>query len=207
MPDATLPADAPMVPADTEALVRQLLTNVGDDPQRGGLLETPGRVAKAWAYWMRGLKATPEDEVALLKCFEDGAEAVDEMVLSGPIPLYSHCEHHLAPFFGEAYIGYLPQGRVVGLSKLTRYAQLKAARPQVQERLTQQIATGLMEHLAPLGVAVITKMRHLCMESRGVQTQITYTTNSKMLGVFKHNMAPRAEFLELVKIQQAVPRL
>lgn len=174
--------------------VRRLLQFVGEDPTRGGLLETPARVAKAWEFWCSGYDRNPAD---VLKTFEDGAEGCDEMVFVRNIPFYTHCEHHMAPFFGTATIAYLPDKRIVGLSKLSRVLDIFARRLQVQERLTSQVADALMEHLKPLGAGVVTTARHLCMESRGVCKQGHDTRTSALRGLFKTDRDVRSEFLAL----------
>lgn len=174
---------------------RKLLRTLGEDPMRQGLLETPERVAKAWAHWTRGYAEDPNE---ILKTFEDGSENYNQLIVVKKIPVYSHCEHHLAPFFGHAAIGYLPTGRIVGLSKLTRLVNCFAARLQVQERLTQQIAGSLREHLKPKAVGVILRCRHMCMESRGIAVAGEETVTSAMLGDLETNSAQRAEFLSLV---------
>lgn len=201
------PASAPQAPAIPEPevpydsshgadVVRDLLRLVGEDPNRGGLLETPSRVVKAWRDWTSGYSV---DIKSLLKVFEDGAQGCDEMVVVKDIPIYSHCEHHLAAIFGTATIGYLPDGKIVGLSKLNRLADAYARRLQVQERMTNQIAEALMEHLAPLGCGVVIKARHMCMESRGVCQQGTVTFTSALRGVFREDPSVRAEFLALAR--------
>jgi GTP cyclohydrolase I len=174
---------------------RKLLRSLGEDPMRQGLVETPDRVAKAWAHWTRGYA---EDPNAILKTFEDGSENYNQLIVVKKIPVYSHCEHHLAPFFGHAAVGYLPTGRIVGLSKLTRLVNCFSARLQVQERLTQQIAQSLLEHLQPKAVGVIIRCRHMCMESRGIAVAGEETVTSAMLGDLEKNQAQRAEFLSLV---------
>jgi GTP cyclohydrolase I len=174
---------------------RKLLRSLGEDPMRQGLVETPDRVAKAWAHWTRGYA---EDPNTILKTFEDGSENYNQLIVVKKIPVYSHCEHHLAPFFGHAAVGYLPTGRIVGLSKLTRLVNCFAARLQVQERLTQQIAQSLLEHLQPKAVGVIIRCRHMCMESRGIAVAGEETVTSAMLGDLEKNQAQRAEFLSLV---------
>lgn len=161
---------------------------------REGLQETPDRVAKAWEFWTSGYSKDPAE---VLKTFEDGAEGVDEMVVVKDIPFYSHCEHHMAPIFGTATIGYLPDKRIVGLSKLSRLLEVFARRLQVQERLTCQVADSLMQHLQPKGAAVVIKARHMCMESRGVCQQGHHTVTSALRGVFKDEPETRAEFLRL----------
>lgn len=181
---------------EIEDTIRELLEFVGEDPARGGLLDTPARVAKAWQHWCGGYN---EDPAEILKCFEDGAQDCDEMVIVEDIPLYSHCEHHLAPIFGTATIAYIPNGKIVGLSKLSRLADAFARRLQVQERLTNQIADALMQHLDPLGVGVVIQARHLCMESRGICQQGHRTITSALRGAMKENPEARAEFLNLVR--------
>lgn len=166
----------------------------GTDSSREGLQETPARVAKAWKHWLKGYG---EDPAAILKVFEDGAEGSDELVLVRRIPVYSHCEHHLAPIFGTVTIGYIPNGRIVGLSKLSRLVDCFGRRLQVQERLTTQIADALDEHLAPKGVGVIMTARHMCMESRGICQQGHDTRTSALRGVIKTDSALRAEFMKL----------
>lgn len=174
----------------------RLLQYVGEDPQRGGLLETPARVAKAWKFWCGGYDSDP---AAILKTFEDGAEGCDEMVMVKDIPFYTHCEHHLAPFFGTATIAYLPNKKIVGLSKLNRVLDIYSRRLQVQERLTAQVADAINENLKPLAVGVVIKARHLCMESRGVCQQGHHTVTSALRGVFKTEASARAEFLALAR--------
>lgn len=169
---------------------------IEQDPNREGLQETPARVVKAWKHWCSGYDV---DIAKLLKVFEDGAENYDEMVLVKDIPIYSKCEHHLADIFGTATIAYIPNGRVVGLSKLSRVADAFARRLQVQERLTTQIADALNEHLHPKAVGVIVKARHMCMESRGICQQGHHTVTSALRGVFKTDPTARAEFLRLAQ--------
>jgi GTP cyclohydrolase I len=178
---------------------QRLLRSIGEDPTRQGLRETPGRVTRAWAHWTRGYQ---QDPAAILKTFADGGESYDELIVVRQIPVYSHCEHHLAPFFGHATVGYLPSGHIVGLSKLTRLVNCFAARLQVQERLTQQIAHSLLEHLQPKAVGVIVRCRHMCMESRGIAVAGEETVTSAMLGDLKTNAAQRAEFLALAEQPQ-----
>jgi len=176
-------------------MVRDLLTYIGEDPGREGLLETPTRFLKAWAEYTRGYREKPED---ILKSFEDGAERVDEMVIVRDIPVYSLCEHHLAPFFGKAHVGYVPDKRILGLSKISRLVEIFGRRLQVQERLTNQIADALDENLQPLGVAVVIECRHMCMESRGVRHTGTSTVTSALRGSIKANADTRREFLSLI---------
>lgn len=179
-----------------ESNIKRLLQYVGEDSERGGLLETPARAAKAWSFWCSGYDKKPED---VLKVFEDGAEQYDQMVVVKDIPIYSHCEHHLAPIFGTATIAYIPDGKIVGLSKLSRLADLFARRLQVQERLTDQIAEAIDTHLSPKGVGVVIKARHMCMESRGICQQGHHTITSSLRGALKDNPETRAEFMEFCK--------
>lgn len=174
--------------------VRDLLGFIGEDVAREGLQETPARVVKAWGEWCEGYDMDP---AAVLKAFEDGAKDYDEMVVVKDFPIYSTCEHHMAAIFGTATIAYIPNGKVVGLSKLPRLANVFARRLQVQERLTVQIADAFMEHVAPKGVGVVIKARHLCMESRGVHQQGHHTVTSALRGNFKTDPTVRAEFLSL----------
>jgi GTP cyclohydrolase I len=176
--------------------IRRLLQYVGENPARGGLIETPKRVAKAWSFYCKGYNESAE---AILKVFEDGAESCDQMVVVKDIPIYSHCEHHLAPIFGTCSIAYIPSGKIVGLSKLSRLADMFARRLQVQERLTNQIADALDEHLQPIGVGVIIRARHLCMESRGVCQQGHHTITSALRGVIRSDPLARSEFMDLCK--------
>lgn len=177
-------------------IMRDLLREIDPEPSRGGLLETPDRAAEAWRHWTSGYA---EDPATLLKVFEDGAESYDEMVVVADIPVYSHCEHHLATIFGTAAVAYIPNGKIVGLSKINRVVDAFARRLQVQERLTAQIADAINNNLNPKGVAVMLNCRHMCMESRGIRQPGTYTLTSALRGVFKEDAAARAEFFNLVK--------
>lgn len=163
---------------------------------RPGLKETPDRVAKAWLEWTSGYDQDPAE---ILKVFEDGAKDYDEMVIVQDLPIYSHCEHHLASIFGTVTIAYIPDGKIVGLSKLSRLADIFAKRLQVQERLTSQIADALYEHLKPRGVGVLIKARHMCMESRGIHQQGHQTKTCALRGVMKEDEKARSEFLFLSK--------
>lgn len=177
--------------------VRIILEYVGEDSSREGLLDTPERFIKACEnYWFKGYK---EDPKSVMKVFEDGGEDYDEMVLVKDIELYSHCEHHIAPIIGKAHIAYIPDGRIIGLSKLARLVEVFARRLQVQERLTAQIAQSLAEELMPKGVAVVIEAVHTCMSSRGVQKQNSSTVTSKMTGVFLEDVGTREEFMRLIK--------
>lgn len=166
----------------------------GGEILREGLRDTPARMMKAWAHWTSGYRV---DIKSLLKTFEDGADGYDGMVIVKDIPIYSKCEHHLADIFGTATIAYIPDGKVVGLSKLSRLADAFARRLQVQERLTTQIADALVEHLAPVGVGVVIRARHMCMESRGICQQGHHTITSALRGVIRDESAARAEFMRL----------
>lgn len=177
--------------------IKKMISALGDDPFREGLKETPHRVIAAWADWSAGYGM---DAAAVLKSFEDGAEGVNEIVVQTNIPIYSHCEHHLAPFWGVAHIGYIPNGRVVGLSKFKRLADVFALRLQVQERLTQQIASAFHEAIKPLATGVILQCRHMCMESRGISVAGSTTMTSALLGAFHDDRAARSEFLQLVRM-------
>lgn len=178
-------------------LVRELLCHIGEDPEREGLLETPKRVVAAWEEWFAGYNI---DVPSLYKTFTDGAprEVADEMVLEVNIPFQSWCEHHIAPFMGVAHVAYIPHGAVVGLSKLARVVDAFARRLQVQERLTNQIADSIEEHLKPTGCGVVITAEHTCMCSRGVKLAGVSTTTSALRGTFKSEPDCRAEFLQLI---------
>ena len=179
-----------------EDTIEALLRMIGENPYREGLLATPSRVIKAWQFYTSGYDV---DTAALLKTFTDGAQNVDEMVLVKDCPVYSHCEHHLAPMFGVAHVAYIPNGKVVGLSKIARLVDAFARRLQVQERMTQQIAHARDDALSPLGVAVLINCRHMCMEARGIRAMGATTTTSCLLGAFKNEDSARAEFMGLVR--------
>jgi GTP cyclohydrolase IA len=179
----------------TDNVVR-LLQYVGEDPNREGLRGTPSRVAKAWAEWCGGYEV---DVPKLFTGFEDGAERYDQMVVVKDIPFYSHCEHHLAPFFGTVTIAYIPDSRIVGLSKLNRVVKAYAQRLQVQERLTNQIADCLESNLKCVGVGVMIKARHLCMESRGIGQQGHHTITSALRGSLYSDPSCRAEFYSIAR--------
>lgn len=180
---------------DAHETARRLLRLLDPDPDREGLQETPERVIKAWAEWTAGYTV---DTDALLKTFKDGADNYDEMVFVGCIPFYSTCEHHLAPFFGVAHVGYIPDGSIVGLSKLPRLVDAFARRLSVQERITTQVAETLVKVLKPKGVGVVLQARHMCMESRGINRSGTVTTTAAMRGLLKYSLAPRAEFYKMI---------
>ena len=178
-----------------EAAVRELLIAVGEDPDRSGLVDTPARVARAFQEMFAGLYTDPD---AVLETTFD--EQHDELVLVKQIPMYSTCEHHLVAFHGVAHVGYIPgeDGRITGLSKLARVVDLYAKRPQVQERLTGQVADAIMRKLKPRGVIVVIEAEHLCMAMRGVRKPGAVTTTSAVRGQFKTDTASRAEALELI---------
>jgi GTP cyclohydrolase I len=178
--------------ASVSDVFTRLLQFIGEDVTRGGLQETPARAAKAWQEWCSGYTQDPAD---ILKVFEDGAQDYDQMVTVRNIPIYSHCEHHLAPIIGTVDIGYIPNGKIVGLSKLSRLADIFSRRLQVQERLTCQIADALNDHLAPHGVGVVIKARHMCMESRGVRQQGHHTVTTALRGIMRNQPEARSEFL------------
>lgn len=179
-----------------EAAVRELLIAVGEDPEREGLLDTPARVARAYREIFAGLH---EDPTAVLN--RTFSEDHQELVLVREIPIYSTCEHHLVPFYGVAHIGYIPgeSGQVTGLSKLARLADLYAKRPQVQERLTSQIADALVDKLGAQSVAVVIEAEHLCMGMRGIRKPGAVTTTSAVRGGFKTSTASRAEVFALIR--------
>lgn len=183
----------------SEELIRGLLSYIGEDPDREGLRDTPKRVLKAWKEWASGYKQNPAD---VLKTFEDGADGVNELVIVHNIPIISKCEHHLADITGHAHIGYIPNGRIVGLSKLARLADVFGRRLQVQERLTNQIADALEATLTPLGVGVLIRAHHGCMSTRGVKIHGSTTTTSAMRGVLLKEASARAEFLDLCKMAE-----
>ena len=196
MSDNSIPARKPFDQARAEAAIRELLIAVGEDPDREGLQETPARVARSYAEIFSGLHTDPTE--VLNKTF---AEDHQEVVLVRDIPIYSTCEHHLVPFYGVAHIGYIPgkDGKVTGLSKLARLADGFAKRPQVQERLTRQIADALTEELGAQSVIVVIECEHLCMGMRGVRKPGAVTTTSAVRGGFKNNSASRAEVMSLIR--------
>lgn len=178
-----------------EAAIRELLLAVGEDPNRDGLQDTPARVARAYREIFAGLYTDPDTVLSTM--FD---EEHNELVIVKEIPMYSTCEHHLVSFHGVAHVGYIPNedGRVTGLSKIARLVDLYAKRPQVQERLTSQIADALVERLDPCGVIVVVEAEHLCMAMRGVRKPGAITTTSAVRGQFKHDAASRAEALDLI---------
>ena len=186
-------------PEQMESAIREILSYVGDDPTRGGLLETPHRVLKAWKEWFAGYGQDPK---TILKCFDDGAEQdvhkVGSIVLLTNIPVESMCEHHMAPFRGVAHVAYIPKHKIVGISKLDRLVDCFARRLQVQERLTNQVVDAIEEHLEPLGSACIITAEHTCMSSRGVGHRGVSTTTSAVRGAFRLNPSARDELMALV---------
>ncbi|MFW6640225.1 GTP cyclohydrolase I FolE [Nocardiopsis algeriensis] len=178
-----------------ERAVREILVAIGEDPDRDGLVKTPERVARAYEEQFAGLGQKPDD--VLTTVFEAGHE---EMVLVKDIELYSTCEHHLVPFYGVAHVGYIPgsDGRITGLSKLARLVDVYARRPQVQERLTGQVADAIMDHLQPRGVIVVVEAEHLCMTMRGVRKPGAQTVTSAVRGVFRSSDRTRAEAMSLI---------
>ncbi|GGF21306.1 GTP cyclohydrolase I FolE [Williamsia phyllosphaerae] len=188
-------AIAPFDQERAEAAVRELLVAIGEDPDRDGLKETPARVARAYQEMFGGLHTEPDDVLATT--FDVGH---DELVLVKDIPMYSTCEHHLVSFHGVAHVGYIPgaSGQVTGLSKLARVVDLYAKRPQVQERLTTQIADALVRKLDPRGVIVVIEAEHLCMAMRGIRKPGASTTTSAVRGIFKTSAVSRGEALDLI---------
>src|SRR5688572_10770394 len=186
-----------------QELIRKLLGEIGEDPEREGLLNTPERVEKALKFLTSGY-AADIDEVLNNALF-----TVDysEMVIVKDIDFYSLCEHHLLPFFGKCHVAYIPSNKVIGLSKIPRLVDVFSRRLQVQERLTNQIADTIRDKIAPLGVAVVVEATHLCMSMRGVQKQNSFAVTSAMVGAFRSNARTRMEFLELIKLRSAVPGL
>jgi GTP cyclohydrolase I len=181
--------------AEAEDAIRVLLRWAGEDPAREGLLDTPRRVAKAYGDWFSGYAEDPRE--FLQRTFKEVA-GYDEMVILRDISFESHCEHHMAPIIGKAHVGYLPNGRVVGISKLARVVETYARRFQVQEKMTSQIA-GCIEHvLKPLGVAVVVEAAHECMTTRGIHKRGVSMVTSKMLGTFREDARTRMEFLQFI---------
>ncbi|MBI1354870.1 MAG: GTP cyclohydrolase I FolE [Acidobacteria bacterium] len=175
-------------------LTRELLTEVGEDPERDGLLKTPERVSRAWSDLTSGYRMNAKE------LLNDALFDVtyDEMVIVKDIELFSLCEHHLLPFYGKAHVAYIPRNKVIGLSKVARLVDMFARRLQVQERLTRQVADAIQEAINPVGVGVVCEARHLCMMMRGVEKQHSATITSAMLGDFRDNHKTREEFLALV---------
>ena len=179
-------------------LTKQLLEEIGEDPSREGLLKTPSRVSKAWSFFSRGYNQDL-DEIINNAVFNEDAT---DMVVVRDVEFFSLCEHHLIPFFGRAHVAYLPNGKVVGLSKIPRIIDMFSRRLQVQERLTRQIAETVKEILDPVGVAVIMEGQHMCMQMRGVEKQNSLTTTSSMLGKFRESDRTRSEFLSIIGLNR-----
>ena len=179
-----------------ENLTAQLLKEIGEDPSREGLLKTPSRVSKAWSFFSGGYKQDLSKIINNAIFNEDSKD----MVVVRDVEFFSLCEHHLLPFFGKAHVAYIPDGRVIGLSKIPRIIDMFARRLQVQERLTRQIAQTVKEVLDPVGVAVIMEGQHMCMQMRGVEKQNSLATTSSMLGKFRESDRTRSEFLSIISL-------
>jgi len=186
-----------------QELIRNLLAEMGEDPTREGLLDTPARVERAYRFLTSGYGADID------QVLNNALFTVDynEMVIVKDVDFYSLCEHHLLPFFGKCHVAYIPSTKVIGLSKVPRLVDVFARRLQVQERLTNQIAQTINEKIAPLGVAVVMEATHLCMSMRGVEKQNSFAVTSAMQGAFRDNARTRMEFLELIKLRSAIPGL
>jgi len=180
--------------AKLEKTVQEVLSLIGEDPKREGLLQTPRRVAQAWKFLTSGY----EQDVKIVLNSAVFTEKYDEMVIVKDIDFFSMCEHHMLPFYGKAHIAYIPNGKIIGLSKIPRLVEVFSRRLQVQERMTQQIADTLFQTLEPDGVAVVIEARHLCMMMRGVEKQNSVATTSAMLGSFRDDERTRNEFLKLI---------
>ena len=181
-----------------KSLTTSLLKEIGEDPSREGLLNTPLRVAKAWKELSKGYNQDLDKLINNAVFKED----YDQMVMVKDIGFYSMCEHHLLPFFGHAHVAYIPDGKIIGLSKIPRMVDMFARRLQVQERMTQEIAAIIDDSLSPKGVAIIIEAQHMCMQMRGVQKKNSYMTTSSMLGIFRTDNKTRKEFLDLIKLEK-----
>src|SRR5437773_9014064 len=186
-----------------QELIRQLLAELGEDPNREGLLDTPKRVEKALKFLTSGYDANIDDVLNGALFTVD----YNEMVIVKDIDFYSLCEHHLLPFFGKCHVAYIPTTKVIGLSKIPRLVDVFARRLQVQERLTNQIANTIRDKIAPVGVAVVMEATHLCMSMRGAEKQHSFAVTSAMIGAFRSNARTRLEFLELIKLRSAARML
>ena len=197
-----MPRPVPTDPKSIAAMaqVRELITFIGENPDREGLVDTPKRVIQAMQEHFIGYTMDPAEELS--RTFSE-IEGYDQMVLLTGIDVHSHCEHHMVPFVGKAHVAYIPNGRVVGLSKLAKVVDIYAKRLQVQEKLTAQIANAIQTHLQPLGVGVVIQARHFCMCYRGVRQPHAWTTTSKLTGIFLEDSSTRTEFLRLISIGQA----
>jgi GTP cyclohydrolase I len=194
--DLVAAPEKPPVPLEIVEAIRTLIRWAGDDPDREGLLDTPGRVARAWKEYCQGYGEDPAQHLS--RTFDE-VGGYDEIVLLKDIPFQSHCEHHMAPIIGTAHIAYLPRNRVVGISKLARVLHGYARRLQVQERLTAQVADCIWHHLQPKGVAVVIEASHACMTARGVRTPGVGMTTSRMMGTFRTDERSRREVLALMR--------
>ncbi|HKD02674.1 MAG TPA: GTP cyclohydrolase I FolE [Terriglobales bacterium] len=195
MPTKPSVESATLTSASFEELVREVIVRIGEDPTREGLVRTPERVRRAYEFLTRGYKEDPE---ALLK----GAlftVSYDEMVIVKDVEMFSLCEHHLLPFFGKVHVAYIPNGKVIGLSKIPRLIEIFSRRLQIQERLTTQIAEIIQKAIEPQGVGVVIEARHLCMMMRGVEKQHSAAVTSSMLGCFRNEEETRSEFLSLIR--------
>jgi GTP cyclohydrolase I len=198
-PQEPVMADNPSKPSreEAEAAIRTLLSWAGDDPAREGLIDTPKRVVEAYGDWFSGYGEDPAEY--LKRTFEE-VEGYDEMIVLRDIEFESHCEHHMAPIIGKAHVGYLPNGKVVGISKLARVVETYARRLQVQEKMTAQIAQVIQDVLQPRGVAVVVEGAHECMTTRGVHKRGVSMITSKMLGTFREDARTRGEFLRFIDV-------
>ena len=179
---------------EIKKITEQLLKEIGENPDREGLIKTPSRVAKAWQFFSKGYKQNL-DEIINNAIFNEDAR---DMVIVRDVEFFSLCEHHLLPFFGKAHVGYIPNGKVIGLSKIPRIIDMFSRRLQVQERLTHQIADSLKSVLNPKGVAVVMEGRHMCMQMRGVEKQNSFASTSAMYDLFKKSAETRSEFLNII---------
>lgn len=195
---ATTSEIATLTSASFEELVREMLVRVGEDPEREGLVRTPERVHKALEHLTRGYKEDPE--AMLQKALF--SVTYDEMVIVKDVEMFSLCEHHMLPFFGKVHVAYIPNGKVIGLSKIPRLIEIFSRRLQIQERLTTQIAETIQQAIQPQGVGVVIEARHLCMMMRGVEKQHSATVTSSMLGCFREEQETRSEFLSLIHNRQ-----
>ena len=181
-----------------EKLIKKLLMEIGENPNREGVVKTPNRVAKAWEFLSRGYREDLDQIVNNAVFTED----YDEMVTIKDIDLFSLCEHHLLPFFGKAHVAYIPDGKIIGLSKIPRIVEMFSRRLQVQERMTHKIAESLNNVLDPKGVAVVIEAEHMCMQMRGVEKQNSYATTSSMMGLFRQDSRTREEFLNIISMKK-----
>jgi GTP cyclohydrolase I len=195
------PSRTPEAIAEAEDSVRAMLRYLGEDVEREGLKETPARVVRAWGEHFSGYQQDPAEYLA--KTFEE-VDGYDQLVLVSDIELFSHCEHHMVPFVGKAHVAYIPDGRVVGLSKVARVVDVFAKRLQVQEKLTKQISDAIETHLKPQGVAVILQCQHFCMCYRGVKKPGSWTTTSNLHGIFLKNAASRMELFTLIGLKREI---